>query len=430
MSLRLPILSLIFAVWTFPAAAQEPQSRDFESLIAAKTDRSPKRRAIEYRLLQPITLNFKDVPFEEALRSISSLSGVQVIPDFRAFEEAGVSLAVPVSIAVENISMKSSLNLLLDKLMLDWVIRDDVLLITTPPKRGRFYRKTYPIGDLLARRARGIPTDSKAAEALRQVIEKCVDEDSWANSGGSGTIQYLAQEKSLLIYQSAQEHEEIVQLLASLRKLCDFDVYTDIHFVQMPPDRAKRWLEAIQRTSGDRDVGTVPFARLNQPQFTALLQSAQEVPSTRIAHLPERMMRNGQAITFDLQHTQSSQIRLKGTDLSEHPGQLPIRQGPWRSDDVVLQKEERARNIAVALKTVVVPDRRSVRLELSWRSSPQEGATSGSNLTVVVSGDHSLICPLGHWPTNESILFVVVTPHVIGRPDEAVRTAEPTPLPR
>jgi general secretion pathway protein D len=123
MSLRWSILGLILVAWTSPlASAQDPQSR--KSL-------SPKERAIEYRLDQPISVTLKEVPLEEALKMLSTLSGVRVVPDYNSFQETGrCALAMPVSIAVENVSMRSALNLILGDLDLRWVIEDEVVKVT------------------------------------------------------------------------------------------------------------------------------------------------------------------------------------------------------------------------------------------------------------------------------------------------------------
>lgn len=112
--------------------------------------KDPKERAIEYRLKQPISLNFKDTPLRDAIRDLSILSGVQVVPDMRALQEAKVNLDAPLSGAADNINMKNALNILLKPMRLTYIIEDQVLKITTEDRTiGRLVRITYPIADLI-----------------------------------------------------------------------------------------------------------------------------------------------------------------------------------------------------------------------------------------------------------------------------------------
>src|SRR5205823_2729633 len=85
-----------------------------------------KERAIEYRFRQPISLNFKDVPLEQAVKDLSLMSGgVQVQLDYAALDDAKINLQSPLSISVDNVDMKSAMNLLLNRLKLAYTIEID-----------------------------------------------------------------------------------------------------------------------------------------------------------------------------------------------------------------------------------------------------------------------------------------------------------------
>jgi type II secretory pathway component GspD/PulD (secretin) len=112
--------------------------------------RDPKEKAIEYRLRQPISLNFKNVPLEQAINDLTVQSGIQVVADKKAFQDARINLDSLLTFSVENISMKSALNLMLRELGLSYTIEHQVLLITTPDRTsGRLVRITYPVADLI-----------------------------------------------------------------------------------------------------------------------------------------------------------------------------------------------------------------------------------------------------------------------------------------
>src|SRR5262249_11301537 len=91
--------------------------------------RDEKERKIEYRLRQPISLNFKDVPLQQAIKDLSLLSGVQVQPDMKALQEAKINLESPLSISVDNIDMKYAVKLLLNPLGLTYTIENQCLMI-------------------------------------------------------------------------------------------------------------------------------------------------------------------------------------------------------------------------------------------------------------------------------------------------------------
>jgi type II secretory pathway component GspD/PulD (secretin) len=112
--------------------------------------RSLTERNIERRLLAPISLNFKDTRLDDAIATLHDISGVNVVADKAALEDASVALDKQLTLQVENISLKSALNLLLEQLHLTYVVKNEVLYITTDDKaQGKLKRVTYPVADLV-----------------------------------------------------------------------------------------------------------------------------------------------------------------------------------------------------------------------------------------------------------------------------------------
>ncbi|MBI3822124.1 MAG: hypothetical protein HY289_05520 [Planctomycetes bacterium] len=110
----------------------------------------PREQQIEYRLRQPISLNFRNVPLEQAIKDLGAASGLPVVLDYRALQEDNVRLDAPLNIDVPNISMKSALNIMLDQVKLTYAIKNQVLMITTHKETsGRLVRVTYPVADLI-----------------------------------------------------------------------------------------------------------------------------------------------------------------------------------------------------------------------------------------------------------------------------------------
>src|SRR5262249_33255548 len=148
-----------------------PEQRKLHKLI------SPKERAIEHRLRQPISLNFKEVPLEQAIKDLTIASGIQVAPDMPSLQDARVKLDAPVTIVVDNISMKAALDRMVAPFRLRWIIENEAVMITTQEKGSRLARMTYNVGDLIVSMAQ---VDGKAkragtfGESLKELIQNNV----------------------------------------------------------------------------------------------------------------------------------------------------------------------------------------------------------------------------------------------------------------
>ena len=112
--------------------------------------RTEKDREIERRLANPISFQFENKPLRKVLEEIGDLSGINVVPDVRALTEKGISLDLPMSQKLEGIALKSALTIVLDQAHLTYVIKNEVLMVTTPDRaRGGMQSKTYQVADLV-----------------------------------------------------------------------------------------------------------------------------------------------------------------------------------------------------------------------------------------------------------------------------------------
>jgi general secretion pathway protein D len=117
--------------------------------------RSVEERNIERKLTAPVNLNFTNAPLRTVIDDLRAFQGINIYVDEPALAEQGVSLDHPVSIKLEQISLKSALNLLLRSTHLTYVIKDEVLQITTESQaRGKNELRVYQVADLV------IPVDN------------------------------------------------------------------------------------------------------------------------------------------------------------------------------------------------------------------------------------------------------------------------------
>ena len=125
------------------------RTRRFPTHFTAGT-KSEKDREIERRLLAPVTLNFTDTPLKSVIDDLRAWQQINIYVDNNALEAEGISLDKPVTIKLEQIPMKSALNMLLKGVHLTWAVRDDVLQITTPRNaKGSLTTATHQVADLV-----------------------------------------------------------------------------------------------------------------------------------------------------------------------------------------------------------------------------------------------------------------------------------------
>jgi len=93
--------------------------------------RSPLVRRIEAALPMSNEVNFTETPLIEALKYLAEVHNIPIEIDHRALQDEGVSEDQPVNIQSSNVSFKSVLGMMLEQNNLDYVIRNEVLLITT-----------------------------------------------------------------------------------------------------------------------------------------------------------------------------------------------------------------------------------------------------------------------------------------------------------
>jgi general secretion pathway protein D len=115
--------------------------------------RTPMEVEIERRLSTPVPLKFQNQPLAQVIDYLGKLANVPTHLDPLGLQAEGVNSDTPVTIDLrQDITLKSALNLILSPLRLTYVIKNEVLLITSDDvRRGQLYTVTYPVGDLVIR---------------------------------------------------------------------------------------------------------------------------------------------------------------------------------------------------------------------------------------------------------------------------------------
>jgi type II secretory pathway component GspD/PulD (secretin)/tetratricopeptide (TPR) repeat protein len=155
--------------------------------ISVKPTHSEKDKEIYSKLSQPVTVSFTNVPLRQALYDLQAMKAMNIHLDTAALASESVNPDAPVSLKVESISLKSALNLILDQLHLRYVVKDEVLKVTTQKAaRGDLEQRVFSVADLV------IPVDdymmaqsANIHSALDRVIEQQRN-----NLGSNGTTPF------------------------------------------------------------------------------------------------------------------------------------------------------------------------------------------------------------------------------------------------
>ena len=298
----------------FPDGWSELTGRRGRLVEKYRPARSAREVEIEQKLKTPVSVRFDAAPLSLVLEQLAQLAQVNLFLDPQGLQEEGVSTDTPVSINLQSdISLRSALNLILDPLHLNYVVKDEVLKITSEQYRaGNLYTRPYnvadlvipipnfvpnsrmgmagayndgisrvgfggsstfaggtsPMGFLAANNAQGgnVPAGVLAQsgmppgsggmagggtmpmgfgpgglgggsqadfDSLIELITTTISPESWTEVGGEGSISPYENNLTLVVSQTQEVHEDIVDLLEQLRRLQDLQVTIEVRFITL-----------------------------------------------------------------------------------------------------------------------------------------------------------------------------------------------------
>jgi general secretion pathway protein D len=149
-----------------------------------KRQRSEREIEIDKKLRTPVSLQFTGAPLSKVLETLAKLAEVNLHLDSQGLAEEGVTSDTPVTIELRNeIMLKSALNLILEPLHLSYVVKDEVLKITSEQMRdGQVYHVTYNVADLVVPIPNFVPTPMGLQSAYTGAMANV---NPWYGSGGA-----------------------------------------------------------------------------------------------------------------------------------------------------------------------------------------------------------------------------------------------------
>ena len=262
----------------YAVSRMRPGSTPFKSAAPKNAKEREIERALDERRL---TLGLNNISLKDCIEEIKQyVGGLNILIDDKALQEAGIRQDLPITMPVNDMSLRSALTHLLKKANLKFVVQNEAILITTEAYvRGNpevwthnvadlvipVPNKRSPYGDIIDARnektkndqlrgggyypptpyqvpgglAGGQPIGAgpggyqssgysgdqfKAPERMEELLIKLITStiapESWSDVGGKGTIQFFPIGNALVVGQQTPDiQEQIVALLAALRKL-------------------------------------------------------------------------------------------------------------------------------------------------------------------------------------------------------------------
>lgn len=205
--------------------------RTMPSILDDKAERATKpvplwqtsaERKIYGALEEPTDWDFKDRTLEDVAKYIRERHKIEVQVDLQSLAEVGVGVDTPVNHTIGKarpVTLRNALRMLLSALDLAYVVRYEVLLITTPEESEASLRAVaYPVLDLLQ-----LPEGASGArvawelDKLGETLMKIVDAESWDEVGGLGAITPFANRGALVASQVLPNQHAIEAALTKFR---------------------------------------------------------------------------------------------------------------------------------------------------------------------------------------------------------------------
>jgi hypothetical protein len=172
-----------------------------------------REKAIMDALKTPITVDFNNDTFSSVIEYLQKVTGVAILVDKQALEEANITYDTPVTLRLPKVSTRTVLKRLLADLGLTYIIKDEAIQVMTPARaKEMMVIRTYYVGDLLGTAnpfLNAALNNLQAVQAINTIIQTVqteVDPQSWSINGGNGSVVYDPIRMSLIIKNSAEIH--------------------------------------------------------------------------------------------------------------------------------------------------------------------------------------------------------------------------------
>ena len=203
---------------------------------------------------------FTETSLRDVIATVEESQSIPVEIDSKAFEDAGLDLETPLTKSIPGVSLRSALRLLLGDLDLTYIIKDEVLLITTRDEAAEHIIVVcYPVAW------------SDDYQTLIDLIQNTVAPQTWNTVAGAGVIQPYPLNNEIVISQTTEVHDEILDLFRNIIDIdassADGSVITRTYQItnaSLLPDVEKKLIEICNTALGEKGDPTATITRIGK----------------------------------------------------------------------------------------------------------------------------------------------------------------------
>lgn len=172
-------------------------------------------RAIAEKLAARVSFSFVEETLENALRIIAEQQQLPIQLDRRALEDSRYTPDTPVSLSLQDVTLRTLLEMLLRDLKLTYTVQGELLVITTPE-----IAEFYPLTRIYWLEGTGLTGGH--GRAVIHAIESTLEPASWQSSGGQSTLQIITggadSRPAIIVTSPYTMHHQIENLFSAMRQ--------------------------------------------------------------------------------------------------------------------------------------------------------------------------------------------------------------------
>ncbi len=172
-------------------------------------------RAIAEKLAMKVSFSFVEETLENSLRIIAEQQQLPIQLDRRALEDTPYTPDTPVNLSLQDVTLRSFLELLLRDLKLTYTVQGELLVVTTPE-----VAEFYPLTRIYWLEGTGLTGGS--GRSVIAAVESTLEPDAWESAGGTSRMRTItggAESRPAIIVTAPYTlHHQIENLLSAMRQ--------------------------------------------------------------------------------------------------------------------------------------------------------------------------------------------------------------------
>lgn len=197
----------------FPKDWKEKTERRLKTI-----DLTEAEKKIIEALNKPVTVNWNNMPLDEALQDLSNSLDQKLFLDKKSIEDLGIDLRKGVTMQTNRISARTVLRQVLAAQGLTFVVKDQVIQVVDVERaRKMLVTRVYYLGDVV----QGVGPFGGApqwgqfldfqqtmanVDTIVKTITTSIDPLSWKEAGGPGSVTFHFPSMSIIVRASAEVH--------------------------------------------------------------------------------------------------------------------------------------------------------------------------------------------------------------------------------